>query len=85
MSTPSITKDSIEQAYCFFHQKWRIYEHSTLNWQKEDIEYAIAQYIDSMNPTLYALLSKGNPHYLLQHSTFALDMPHAVAQLEAML
>ena len=85
MSTPSITKDSIEQAYCFFHQKWRIYEHTTLNWQKEDIEYAIAQYIDGMNPTLYALLSKGNPHYLLQHSTFALDMPHAVAQLEAML
>ena len=85
MSTAIITKDSIEQAYCFFHQKWRIYEHSTLDWQKDDIEYAIAQYVDSMNSALYALLSKGNSHYLLQHDAFSHDMPDAVNQLDALL
>lgn len=85
MSTAIITKDSIEQAYCFFHQKWRIYEHSTLDWQKDDIEYAIAQYVDSMNSALYALLSKGNSHYLLQHDAFSHDMPDAVTQLDALL
>ena len=40
------SKDSIEAAYCFFHQKWRVYEFSNMEWQKEDIEYAIAQYVD---------------------------------------
>ena len=29
-----ITKDSIETAYSFLHQKQRIYVHSTLDWQK---------------------------------------------------
>ena len=33
-----ITKDSIETAYSFLHQKQRIYVHSTLDWQKDDIE-----------------------------------------------
>ena len=36
-----ITKDSIETAYSFLHQKQRIYVHSTLDWQKDDIEIAI--------------------------------------------
>ena len=31
-----ITKDSIETAYSFLHQKQRIYAHSTLDWQKDD-------------------------------------------------
>ena len=30
-----ITKDSIETAYSFLHQKQRIYVHSTLDWQKD--------------------------------------------------
>ena len=34
-----ITKDSIETAYSFLHQKQRIYVHSTLDWQKDDIEF----------------------------------------------
>ena len=36
-----ITKDSIETAYSFLHQKRNVYIHSTLDWQKDDIEYAI--------------------------------------------
>ena len=43
-----ITKDSIETAYSFLHQKQRIYVHSTLDWQKDDIEMAIAAYADDM-------------------------------------
>ena len=52
-----ITKDSIETAYSFLHQKRRstsgrllptgrknVYIHSSLDWQKDDIEYAIASY-----------------------------------------
>ena len=30
-----ITKDSIETAYSFLHQKRNVYIHSTLDWQKD--------------------------------------------------
>ena len=63
MST-DFTKDSIESAYCFFHQKLRVYEYSTSPTQRDDIEYAISQYVDGMNPALYQLLANGTPHYL---------------------
>ena len=43
-----ITKDSIETAYSFLHQKQRIYAHSTLDWQKDDIEVPIASYADDI-------------------------------------
>ena len=33
-----ITKDSIETAYSFLHQKRIVYIHSSLDWQKDDIE-----------------------------------------------
>jgi len=39
-----ITKDSIETAYSFLHQKQRIYIHSTLDWQKDDIELAFLEH-----------------------------------------
>ena len=42
-----ITKDSIEQAYCFFHQKWRIYSYSTDEAQKA----ALAKQIDDWTKT----------------------------------
>ena len=35
-----ITKDAIETAYSFLHQKRNVYIHSTMDWQKDDIEYA---------------------------------------------
>lgn len=79
------TKDSIESAYCFFHQKLRVYEYSTSPTQRDDIEYAISQYVDGMNPALYQLLANGAPHYLLDHTTFEQDMRHAINQLDGML
>ena len=48
-----ITKDSIETAYSFLHQKQRIYIHSTLDWQKDDIEIAIASYADEKSEPLW--------------------------------
>ena len=79
------TKDSIESAYCFFHQKLRVYEYSTSPTQRDDIEYAISQYVDGMNPALYQLLANGTSHYLLDHTTFEQDMRHAINQLDGML
>lgn len=79
------TKDSIESAYCFFHQKLRVYEYSTSPTQRDDIEYAISQYVDGMNPALYQLLANDTPHYLLDHTTFEQDMRHAIERLDGMM
>jgi len=80
-----ITKDAIESAYCFFHQKQRIYQYSTLDWQKDDIEYAIGDYVDNMNKELYSILSKGREHYLHTHTTFADELLEAVNKLDEMM
>lgn len=80
-----IPTPNIETAYCFFHQKQRVYQYSTLDWQKDDIECAIASYVDDMDPVLYAQLSAGRQDYLLRHSTFGADLQDAVMQLEKML
>ncbi len=80
-----ISKDSIETAYSFMHQKRNVYIHSTLDWQKDDIEYAIAAYADSMNPELYGILSEGHTDFLRNHSRFSQDISYAVEQLEQML
>ena len=55
-----ITKDSIETAYSFLHQKQRIYVHSTLDWQKDDIEIAISDYANDMSQELYDAISGGS-------------------------
>ena len=47
-----ITKDSIETAYSFLHQKRNVYIHSTLDWQKDDIELAISSYVDDMSQVI---------------------------------
>ena len=80
-----IPKDSIETAYSFFHQKWQVYRYSTMQWQKEDIEYAISSYVVSMDSNLYSALSKGRPDFLKSHTTFAADMVEAIDQLESLL
>ncbi len=80
-----IRKDSIETAYTFMHQKLRVYEHSTLEWQKDDIEYTIGNYADEINPDLLSLLSAGRADYLKDHKKFQDDLTHAVAVLESML
>lgn len=80
-----ITRDDIELAYSFFHQKQRIYQYSTLDWQKDDIEYAISSYVETMNPELYQSLSLHRPDYLLSHADFSADIVEAVTRLEEML
>ena len=80
-----ITKDSIETAYSFLHQKQRIYVHSTLDWQKDDIEIAIASYADEMSQDLYEVLSDHRSDFLRDHKRFEKDITEAVKQLESML
>ena len=59
-----ITKDSIETAYSFLHQKRNVYIHSSLEWQKDDIEYAIASYVDDMSQELFEAISDGRIDFL---------------------
>ena len=80
-----ITKESIETAYSFMHQKQRIYVYSTLDWQKDDIEYAIACYADDMNQDLYDAISGGKADFLRDHKRFTEDITQAVERLEEML
>jgi len=80
-----VSRDAIESAYSFFHQKERVYAHSTLSWQKDDIEYAISEYIDSMNQELYQLLSGDRTDFLKDHTRFPADMRHALEMLDDML
>ena len=77
-----IEKDSIETAYAFLHQKLRVYEHSTLDWQKDDIEMIIGSYADEINPELLTLLSDGRSDFLKDHKRFEADLRQAVEMLE---
>lgn len=80
-----INKDSIESAYCFLHQKYRVYEFSNSETQRDDIEFAIALYVNDMNKELYAHLAKGRKEFLCNHTTFAADMQEAINELELRL
>ena len=80
-----ITKDSIETAYSFLHQKRNVYIHSTLDWQKDDIELAIDSYVDDMNQELYETISSGRIDFLRNHKRFGEDITQAVDRLENML
>ena len=80
-----ITKDSIETAYSFLHQKQRIYVHSTLDWQKDDIELAISDYANDMSQELYDAISGGRADFLRDHKRFQEDITNAVEILEKML
>ena len=80
-----ITKESIETAYSFLHQKQRIYIHSTLDWQKDDIEIAIADYADGMNKELLDMISNGRTDFLKDHNMFSEDIALAVDLMEKML
>jgi hypothetical protein len=93
-----ITKDSIETAYSFLHQKQRIYvlaslrwqaskarAHSTLDWQKDDIELAISDYANDMSQELYDTISGGRTDFLRDHKRFQEDITKAVEILEKML
>lgn len=80
-----ITRDSIETAYSFLHQKRNVYIHSTLDWQKDDIELAIGSYVDDMSQELYEAISDGRSDYLRDHKRFGDDITLAVERLEEML
>ncbi len=80
-----ITKDSIETAYSFLHQKRNVYIHSSLSWQKDDIEYAIASFVDDMSQELYDIISDGYKDFLRDHKRFQEDISKAVERLENML
>lgn len=80
-----ITKDSIETAYSFLHQKRNVYIHSTMQWQKDDIEWSIGSYVDDMSQELYDVLSDGRADFLRDHKRFKDDITKAVEQLERML
>jgi len=80
-----ITRDSIETAYSFLHQKRNVYIHSSLDWQRDDIEYAIASYVDDMSHELLNTISGGRADFLKDHQRFAGDITNAVEQLEGML
>jgi hypothetical protein len=80
-----ITRDSIETAYSFLHQKRNVYIHSTLDWQKDDIELAIGSYVDDMSSELYDTISDGRNDFLRDHKRFGEDITLAVERLEEML
>ena len=80
-----ITRDSMETAYSFLHQKRNVYIHSSLDWQKEDIEYAIASYAEEMNPELLDEISDGRADFLRDYKRFPVDITIAVEKLEKML
>jgi len=84
-SDQTVTKDSIETAYSFLHQKRNVYIHSKLDWQRDDIEFAIASFADEMNPTLFKALSDGRSDFLHEHQYFLDDITRAVERLEKML
>ena len=80
-----ITRDSIETAYSFLHQKRNVYIHSSLDWQKDDIEYAISSFVDQMNKELYDTISNGRQDFLRDHKHFEQDITITVELLESML
>ena len=80
-----ISKDSIETAYSFLHQKRNVFIHSTLDWQKDDIELAIGSYVDDMSQELYEAISDGRADFLRDHKRFGEDITQAVERLEKIL
>jgi len=80
-----IERSIVEQAYAFFHQKLKVYEHSTSEKEMDHIEDCIANYSNSMSPELFTRLSGGNPTFLHEHTTFPEELTQAVSMMEAWL
>ncbi len=76
-------KNAVELAYAFFHQKLKVYEHSTSEREMDHIEDCIADYANSMSKDLFNELSQGNPAFLHEHSTFQDDLTKAVLLMES--
>lgn len=80
-----ITRDSIETAYSFLHQKRNVYIHSSLDWQQDDIEYAISSFVDDMSQELYERIADGRKDFLRDHERFQEDITLAVERLERLM
>lgn len=80
-----VTKDSIETAYSFLHQKRNVYIHSSMEWQRDDIEFAVASFINEMSRELLEVISQGRTDFLRDHGKFGDDITLAVQQLEQLL
>ena len=80
-----MTRDSIETAYSFLHQKRNVYVHSTMEWQRDDIEYAVASFVDDMSRELLEVISHSRSDFLKDHGRFVDDITLAVNQLEQLL
>ena len=80
-----ITKDSVETTYSFLHQKRNVYIHSSIDWQKDDIELTIASFVDDMSQELLDTISDGRTDFLKNHNRFREDITLAVEQLERMI
>ena len=78
-------RNAIEQAYAFFHQKLKVYEHSTSEREMDHIEDCIADYANSMSKALFDELSQGNSAFLHEHTTFLDDLTRAVCMMEYFL
>ena len=83
--TKMMDRNTIEQAYAFFHQKLKVYDHSTSEKEMDHIEDCIANYANSMSKELFADLSKGNEAFLHEHTSFQEDLKKAVCMMEEML
>ena len=55
------------------------------DWQKDDIEIAIASYADIMSQELLDVISGGRADFLRDHKRFREDITKAVEILEKML
>ena len=73
-----VDRNAIEQAYAFFHQKLKVYEHSTSEREMDHIEDTIAAYSNLMSKELFEELSQGNPAFLHEHTAFQEDLKKAV-------
>ena len=78
-------RSAIEQAYAFFHQKLKVYEHSTSEREMDHIEDTISSYADAMSPELFDELSSGRASFLHEHTSFPSDLADAVRKMEHLL
>lgn len=78
----NINPSSLDIAYCFLHQKLQVYAHSTMSWQRDDIEVAIEDYVKQMNVDLYRSLAGERTDFLLDHGRFEADLREAITRLE---
>ncbi len=78
-------RNAIEQAYAFFHQKLKVYEHSTSEAEMDHIEDTIAAYADAMSPTLYDALADGKASFLHVHESFRFELADSVTRMEEWL